>query len=169
MPDLNPQGCITKISKLILLWRLQPSVQRSWLEKKNYIILFFKSLPLLALVSPPSLSTGNFISYFCMPSFYLQICLVQLLRSLTHQCHLKEAIYRWVGGALSITLWIKSISMLDAGTGCLYCPGTWGMVKIGERGGEWHLSQEWERDPDGRKEAQEWELHQSSTGRRERG
>lgn len=37
----HTHGCISKISKLILLWRPQPSVQCSWLEKKNYIILFF--------------------------------------------------------------------------------------------------------------------------------
>lgn len=47
----HTQGCISKISKLILFWRPQPNVQCSWLEKKNYIFLifFFKSLPLLAL------------------------------------------------------------------------------------------------------------------------
>lgn len=48
----------------------------------------------------------------------------------------------------------QSISMLDARTGSLYCPGTGGMIKMGERDGEWHLSQEWQRDPNGRKEAQ---------------
>lgn len=135
-----PQGCISKISKLILLWRLQPSIQCSWLEKKNCIILFFKSLPLLALVSPPSLSAGNFISYFCTPSFYLQICLVQLLRSLTHQCHLEEAIYRWAGGVFSITFWTKGskhLSARDAGTG-----STLG-VSTAQELGRWSRKEKW--------------------------
>lgn len=39
----HTQGCISKISKLILFWRPQPNVQRSWLEKKNYIFLIFFS------------------------------------------------------------------------------------------------------------------------------
>lgn len=34
-------------------------------------VFFFKSSPSLSLLSPPSLSAGNFISYFCTPSFYL--------------------------------------------------------------------------------------------------
>lgn len=79
---------------------------------------FFKSLPSLALISPPSLSAGNFISYFCTTSFYLQICLVHLLRSLKHRGYLEEAIHWWVVGDFSTNLWIwdSKLEMQGAGS-----------------------------------------------------
>ena len=87
----HTHGCISKISKLIYSGDLNLAYNVPGWKRRTISFFFFKSLPLLAVVSPPP--AGNIISYFCTPSFYLQICLLQLLRSLTLQYHLGEAIH----------------------------------------------------------------------------
>lgn len=113
------QGCISKISKSILLWKPQPSGQCSWLAKKNCmtLLVFFKSLPLLLY---PRLLLCRKLYFLLLHTKFLP---PDLLGSVAEKPDKPVPLGRshlLVSRAFSNTLWImgsEHLSSGDAGTG----------------------------------------------------
>lgn len=131
------QGCISKISKSILLWRPQPSGHCSWLAKKNCmtLLVFFKPLPLLLY---PRLLLCRKLYFLLLHTKFLP---PDLLGSVAKKPDKPVPLGRshpLVSRAFSITLWImgsKHLSSGDAGTGSTLRVCT-AQKHVGEKGGK---------------------------------